>query len=350
MREYLDRFDPRFEGLVAPVGTVARAAEGLHISYERPDGSTGGHDGSGHTGGYEVDHGTYTTAFVDGKAKVVWSDDHPGRRPARRPLPARATSLRASWTSPRSPAPPTGSGTSARSRSGPTRCASSRASSLAIWVGERRWVARGGRRGDVTEIATWMVPFGIIGGRIYHVITSPQAYFGDGGDPVKALYIWQGGLGIWGAIAFGGVGAWIGCRRRGIPLPAFADALAPGIVLAQAVGRLGNYFNQELYGRRDRPAVGARDRPRPPAGRHARPCDRTTRPSSTRRCGTSGSRASSIWADRRFRLGHGRAFALYVAAYTVGRGWIEGLRVDPANHSSACGSTSGPASSSSSGR
>ena len=85
---------------------------------------------------------------------------------------------------------------------------------LAIWLGERRWVARGGRPGDVTEVATWMVPFGIVGGRIYHVVTSPQAYFGDGGEPVKALYIWEGGLGIWGAIALGGVGAWIGCRRR----------------------------------------------------------------------------------------------------------------------------------------
>ena len=85
-----------------------------------------------------------------------------------------------------------------------------------------------------------MVPFGIIGGRIYHVITTPDAYFGDGGRPLHALYIWEGGLGIWGAIAFGGVGAWIGCRRRGIPLPPFADALAPGIALAQAIGRLGN--------------------------------------------------------------------------------------------------------------
>ena len=60
--------------------------------------------------------------------------------------------------------------------------------------------------------------------------------------------IWEGGLGIWGAVALGGVGAWIGCRRRGIPLPLFADAVAPGIVVAQAIGRLGNYFNQELYG------------------------------------------------------------------------------------------------------
>jgi prolipoprotein diacylglyceryl transferase len=201
---------------------------------------------------------------------------------------------------------------------------------LAIWLGERRWVARGGRPGDVTEIATWMVPFGIVGGRIYHVLTSPEAYFGDGGEPVKALYIWEGGLGIWGAIALGGVGAWIGCRRRGIPLPAFADALAPGIVLAQALGRMGNYFNQELYGR-------ATDLP------WAVEIDRDHRPESTLELATYhptflyellwnvGVAALVIWADRRFRLGHGRAFALYVAAYTVGRFWIEGLRIDPAN-------------------
>jgi prolipoprotein diacylglyceryl transferase len=201
---------------------------------------------------------------------------------------------------------------------------------LAIWLGERRWVARGGRPGDVTEVATWMVPFGIVGGRIYHVISSPQAYFGDGGEPVKALYIWEGGLGIWGAIALGGVGAWIGCRRRGIPLPAFGDALAPGIVLAQALGRMGNYFNQELYGR-------ATDLP------WALEIDREHRPDATLDLTTYhptflyellwdvGVAALVIWADRRFRLGHGRAFALYVAAYTVGRFWIEGLRVDPAN-------------------
>src|SRR6476659_5083364 len=112
-----------------------------------------------------------------------------------------------------------------------------------------------------------MVPFGIIGGRLYHVITSPDAYFGDGGQPVHALYIWQGGLGIWGAITLGGVGAWIGCRRRGIPLPAFADALAPGIALAQAVGRLGNYFNQELFGKpTDLPWAVAIDAAHRPSG------------------------------------------------------------------------------------
>ena len=154
------------------------------------------------------------------------------------------------------------------------RCASSPASASRCWLGERRWVARGGRRGDVTEIATWMVPFGIVGGR-----DLPRDHLAAGrtsaraATRVSALYIWEGGLGIWGAITLGGVGAWIGCRRRGIPLPAFADALAPGIVLAQALGRLGNYFNQELFGRPDRPAVGGRDRPRVPSRRVRRPGD-----------------------------------------------------------------------------
>ena len=82
VRDYLDRFDPPFEGLVAPVDDVARAARALYISYEKPDGSTGG--------SYVVDHGTYTTAFVRGKARLVWSDDHDGRRPPRGPRPARA--------------------------------------------------------------------------------------------------------------------------------------------------------------------------------------------------------------------------------------------------------------------
>jgi prolipoprotein diacylglyceryl transferase len=201
---------------------------------------------------------------------------------------------------------------------------------LAVWLGDKRWVARGGRPGDVTEIATWMVPFGIIGGRIYHVITSPQPYFGEGGHPVRALYIWQGGLGIWGAITLGGIGAWIGCRRRGIPLPPFADALAPGIALAQAVGRFGNYFNQELFGRATGLPWGLEiDPEHRPAGLEAQA---TYHPTFLYEAiwdvGVAG---LVIWADRRFRLGHGRAFALYVAAYTVGRAWIEALRVDPAN-------------------
>jgi len=202
---------------------------------------------------------------------------------------------------------------------------------LAVWVGEKRWVARGGRSGDVTEIATWMVPMGILGGRIYHVLTTPQPYFGHAGDPIRALYVWEGGLGIWGAIALGGVGAWIGCRRRGIPLPPFADALAPGIALAQAVGRFGNYFNQELYGKATNLWWGLEIDPahRPDGMEERATYQPTFLYEAIWDVGVAG---LVIWADRRFRLGHGRAFALYVMAYTVGRSWIEYLRIDTANH------------------
>lgn len=195
---------------------------------------------------------------------------------------------------------------------------------LAVWLGGRRWVERGGRPGTVTDIAVWAVPFGLVGGRLYHVITDHQLYFGEGRQWTDAFKIWEGGLGIWGAIAFGAVGAWIGCRRRGIPLPAYADAVAPGIALAQAVGRWGNWFNQELYGR-------ATDVP------WALEIDNgvdvgTFHPTFLyESLWCVGVAFLVIWADRRFTLGHGRAFALYVAAYTVGRFWIEYMRIDDAH-------------------
>jgi prolipoprotein diacylglyceryl transferase len=168
-----------------------------------------------------------------------------------------------------------------------------------------------------------------VGGRLYHVITSPEEYFGRGGDPVKALYVWEGGLGIWGAIALGGVGVWIACRQRGIPFPAFADAAAPGIALAQAIGPWGNWFNQELYGRATDLPWGLR-------------IDPDNRPASSPEVATYhptflyeplwnvGAAPLVIWTDRRFTLNRGRALALYVAAYTAGRFWIEYLRIDEA--------------------
>ena len=206
----------------------------------------------------------------------------------------------------------------------------------AVLITERRWVARGGAPGEVLDIAVWAVPFGIIGGRLYHVISSPRPYFGEGGDPVRALAIWEGGLGIWGAIALGGVGAWIACRRRGIPLPAFADAVAPGLLVAQAVGRLGNWFNNELYGRAtDLPwALTIYDWTGTEAviGPDGQPLVLGTfHPTFLYELLWNLAAALVvIWADRRFRLSHGRAFALYVALYCVGRLWIELLRSDPA--------------------
>jgi prolipoprotein diacylglyceryl transferase len=97
-------------------------------------------------------------------------------------------------------------------------------------------------------VAVWAVPFGIVGGRLYHVLSSPQAYFGEGGHPLNAFKIWEGGLGIWGGLALGILGIWIGCRRTGVRFLDFLDAAAPGVAVAQAIGRFGNYFNQELYG------------------------------------------------------------------------------------------------------
>ncbi|SFB37109.1 Prolipoprotein diacylglyceryl transferase [Amycolatopsis marina] len=213
---------------------------------------------------------------------------------------------------------------------------------IAIWWGERRWMERGGSKGTIVDIAVYAVPFGLIGGRLYHVITDNQLYFGEGRNPVDALKIWDGGLGIWGAIALGGVGAWIACRRKGIPLPAVADAVAPGIVVAQAVGRLGNYFNQELYGaptdlpwgleiyRRVDPETGLAD----PLGGVAIsdvPIEVVHPTFLYELLWSLGVALLIVWADRRFRLGHGRVFALYVAGYTAGRFWIELMRTDTAN-------------------
>ncbi|MFH9179380.1 prolipoprotein diacylglyceryl transferase [Streptomyces albogriseolus] len=199
---------------------------------------------------------------------------------------------------------------------------------VAVWLGNKRWIARGGRAGTVADIAVWAVPFGLVGGRLYHVITDYQLYFSEGRDWVDAFKIWEGGLGIWGAIALGALGAWIGCRRRGIPLPAYADAIAPGIAIAQAIGRWGNWFNQELYGREtDLPwavEITSSADGRMPGTYHP------TFLYESLWC--IGVALLVIWADRRFTLGHGRAFALYVAGYCAGRFWIEYMRVDEAHH------------------
>ncbi|THI96437.1 prolipoprotein diacylglyceryl transferase [Nocardioides sp.] len=218
---------------------------------------------------------------------------------------------------------------------------------VAIWIGEKRWHARGGRIGDVQDIAVWAVPFGLVGARAYHVATDWKRYFGEGGDPIEALYVWQGGLGIWGGVALGVLGVWLGCRRKGIKLLPFLDALAPGVLVAQAIGRWGNWFNQELYGRPtglpwgleidrahfsdhylathpDVPSEFACAENPDLAG-----CVATFHPTFLYEClWNLAAFALIIWLDRRFRLGHGRVMAAYVMAYTLGRGWIEYLRID----------------------
>jgi prolipoprotein diacylglyceryl transferase len=209
----------------------------------------------------------------------------------------------------------------------------------AVLISDRRLQARGGPKGAIMDIAVYAVPAGIIGARIYHVITSPQDYFGEGGHPVDALKIWEGGLGIWGAIAGGALGAWYAARKLGIPLTVVADAVAPGLLVAQAIGRFGNWFNNELYGRRTTLPWGLEVYFMDPSTGRAQveggePVLREGLYHPTflyEALWCLGAAAVVIWADKRFTLSRGRAFALYCMLYVVGRVWIEALRIDEAN-------------------
>jgi len=197
----------------------------------------------------------------------------------------------------------------------------------AIWIGERRWAARGGTPGQMADIAVWAVPFGLVGGRLYHVITDSHLYFGEGRNPVTALYIWRGGLGIWGAVALGAVGAVIGARRMNLRILPVLDTLAPGVLVAQAFGRWGNWFNQELFGKpTDRPWGLEIDPGHRPTQYLDDPTFHPTFLYESLWC--LAAFALLIWLDRKLKLGHGRALALYVMLYTAGRGWIETLRID----------------------
>ncbi len=201
---------------------------------------------------------------------------------------------------------------------------------VAMVISNRRWRARGGTADSLETVVVVAIPFGIVGARLYHVITDYELYFGPGRNPVDALKIWNGGLGIWGAVALGAVGAYLVARRRRIRFPALLDALAPGLVIAQAIGRLGNWFNQELFGRPTTLAWGLEIAPAfRPAGYEQYA---TFHPTFLYELVWNlGVAAVLIWADRRFRLGHGKVFALYVVLYTAGRFWIEALRIDQVN-------------------
>jgi prolipoprotein diacylglyceryl transferase len=197
----------------------------------------------------------------------------------------------------------------------------------AIWIGERRWIARGGQAGDIQDLAVWAVPFGLVGARLYHVATDHARYLGAHGNPWEILYVWRGGLGVWGAVALGAVGLVIGARRKGIRLLPVLDATAPGVLVAQAIGRWGNWFNQELFGKpTDLPwGLEISVAHRPPGYE----TETLFHPTFLYECiWNLLAFAVLIWLDRRFRFGYGRMLALYVMAYTLGRGWIEMLRID----------------------
>jgi prolipoprotein diacylglyceryl transferase len=210
---------------------------------------------------------------------------------------------------------------------------------VAVWITQRRLNDRGGKPGQALDVAVWAVPFGIVGGRIYHVMTDPELYFVVGKNPWNALKIWEGGLGIWGAVALGIVGAWIGCRRHGVRLLDYADAAAPGIVLAQAIGRWGNYFNNELHGGRTDLPWGLQIHCWDQSAGVAVTCPGST--TNIEGVFQPTFLYESLWCmlvalalvlvDRRFSLARGQIFALYGMLYTIGRLLIEMLRDDHAN-------------------
>lgn len=210
---------------------------------------------------------------------------------------------------------------------------------VALWLSTRRYAARGGDPNLVLDAAIVAIPAGIVGGRLYHVVTDWPKYFGEGANPIDALKITNGGLGIWGAVALGGLAVWWYLRRKQVPLGPFADAVAPGVILAQAIGRLGNWFNQELYGRpTDVPWALDIYRRVDEQGRYAPVTGTSTGEVLTSVHPTFLYEmvwnlvifALLLWIDRRFTLRGGQLFALYVAGYTVGRFWIELMRDDPA--------------------
>jgi prolipoprotein diacylglyceryl transferase len=202
---------------------------------------------------------------------------------------------------------------------------------VALWLTARRLKDRGVNPEVVYDIGIWCVPFGIVGGRVYHVLSHWPDYFGPGKDLAKTLYIWEGGLAIMGAIALGLVGAWIGCHRSGLKLTAFMDAAAPGMLIAQAMGRWGNWFNQELFGGPTTLPWGLEIDPSNanfPAGL---PTDTLFHPTFLyEMIWNLFGAAVILWLDRRCRFRGGSAFWLYLMIYNVGRYMIEHIRTDPA--------------------
>ncbi|MEO6200753.1 MAG: prolipoprotein diacylglyceryl transferase [Cryobacterium sp.] len=201
---------------------------------------------------------------------------------------------------------------------------------VAVVLTSRRLTRRGGPPGLVLDIALWAVPFGIVGGRLYHVVTHPNDYFFPGADLWKTLYVWEGGLAIFGAILVGSIGGYIACRRAGLRFLSFADALAPGMLLAQAFGRVGNYFNQELFGTPTTLPWGLEIDSSQPAFPTGLPADTLFHPLFLYEILWNLTGVVIILlAERRFTLRWGKALGSYLVIYGTGRAWFESFRLDP---------------------
>lgn len=203
---------------------------------------------------------------------------------------------------------------------------------LAIWLADRRLVQRGAKSGVALDIALWTIPIAVIGARIFHVLTHSGDYFYPGADLTAVLRIWEGGIAIYGGLLGGALGAWIGANRSGIKFWSFADAVAPGILLAQGIGRWGNYFNQELFGLPTTLPWGLEINPTNAAFPVGLPPETLFHPTFL---------YESLWSligviillalDKRLNLRWGTMFGAYLIYYSLGRVITENLRIDPSD-------------------
>lgn len=198
----------------------------------------------------------------------------------------------------------------------------------AVMIASRRWERRGGNPDDITGIALWAVPAGVIGARLYHLATDWELYRHDPGNAWK---IWDGGLGIPGGILLGTLAGVVYVRRKGLPVLPLMDSVAPGLPIAQAIGRLGNWFNQELYGRPTKLPWGLKiDAAHAQLeGYHAGTFQPTFLYEALWNVGLA---VLLVALDKRRKLRAGEVFVLYVIGYAIGRFWVESLRSDHANH------------------
>ncbi len=203
------------------------------------------------------------------------------------------------------------------------------AMAVGVYITYRRYKARDGVGDVVFDASLWAIPFGLVGARLYHVITTPYEYLGPGKDPLAIFKVWEGGMAIFGAVAFGAVGAYIGLRRAGQRVGPFADSLAPALLISQAVGRFGNYFNQELFGGPTTLPWGLRidDAHLPPGYASGT----LFHPTFLYEALWNVSMALLImYLDRKIRFKSGQVMSLYLIAYPIGRIIMETMRMDEA--------------------
>ena len=197
-------------------------------------------------------------------------------------------------------------------------------------ITDRRLRNRGVAPWTVIHVAIWAVPFGIVGARIYHVFTHVGDYFYPGADLWDIVAIWDGGNALYGSLIGGSVGAYIGCRRTGLRLLTFADALAPGLLVAQAIGRVGNYFNQELFGLPTTLPWGLEILPTAAMFPDGLPAGTLFHPLFLYEILWNLAGVGVILLiERLAKLGWGRTLAIYLIWYGLGRSWLEAIRIDP---------------------